>query len=597
MEKNTVWAVVLSGLVLIIFMFIQTTFFPAAQNAVPDMSSTQAAAADGTIPVINEAASVSSFTVEKAAAEEQSVSEETFVVQTNKVKVTLTNKGGDIIGFELMDHKDGEAGVQMADSISKANRAFALSFGGYKAPIIDEVFSVKKIDDLTYGFYKKFTVSNTDGSANSFTLVKQYTFNQDDYMFKLDIMIDGEEGMKGLDFNNAAYTLRTSPQIGPHFNKKQDRYETRTFMSYTDSKRKKQVLGDNAVKEYEKSYTWTGVGGKYFAILAAPVQPVSMGSVFYSTVIEQDEYANAQVLLTRKPIAQKNIQDTYYIYIGPRTEKSLKIYNTASENAWNLAGLRLDDSLESTGILSWLEAIMKWCMEFFYKLIPNWGVSIILMTILLKIVLFPLTKKSSVSTLKMQELQPQIKELQDKYKATPEKLNVEMAKLYKEAGHNPIMGCLPMLIQFPIIIAMFNLFNNYFEFRGAMFIPGWIPDLSAPDSIFMLNFSIPFLGNHIRILPVVYLISQVFFGKITQSNTNAGASGAQMKILTMGMPFFFFFIFYNSPSGLLIYWTISNLLQMVQQLAINKMMHAKKIELALNKGPEKPVFTAKKKKK
>ncbi len=596
MEKNTVWAIVLSGLVLIAFMFIQTIFLPPPETAAPAVSTEQTVTADGTLPIINEATSVNAFTVQKTDADEPVVPEETFLVQTNKAKITLTNRGGDIIGFELMDHKDGDAGVQMADSISKANRAFALSFGGYKASIIDEVFNVKKIDDLTYGFYKKFTVSNTDGSTSSFTLVKQYTFKQDDYMFKLDVMIDGEEGMKGLDFSNAAYTLRTSPQIGPHFNKKQDRYETRTFMSFTDAKRKKQNLGDNAVKEYEKPYTWTGVGGKYFAILVSPVQPVSMGSVFYSTIIEQDEYTNAQVFLTRKPITQKNIQDSYYVYIGPKTEKNLKIYNSTVDNGWNLSGLRLEESLESTGVLSWLEAIMKWCMEFFYKLIPNWGVSIILMTILLKIALYPLTKKSSISTLKMQEVQPQLKELQEKYKGSPEKLNVEMAKFYKESGYNPAMGCLPLLIQFPLLIAMFNLFKNYFEFRGAMFIPGWIPDLSLPDSIYMLKFSIPFLGNHLRILPVIYLVSQVFFGKITQSNASAGSNATQMKILTMGMPFFFFFIFYNSPSGLLLYWTISNLLQMLQQLAINKLMHAKKTEIALNTKSEKPVFTVKKKK-
>ncbi len=596
MEKNTVWAIVLSALVLLGFMFIQTKFFPAVQPADAVAQTEQTVQSDGTVPVINTAETASSFEVSTETAVDQNIPEENFVIQTQKVKVTLTNRGGDIIGYELMDHKDGDAGVQMADSISKANRAFSLSFGGYKAPIIDDVFSVKKIDDLTYGFYKKFTVKNSDGSSNTFTLIKQYTFNENDYLFKLDVMIDGEEGMKGLDFNNTAYTLRTSPQIGPHYDKKQNRYETRTFMSYTDSKRKKQNLNENSTKEYNKDYTWTGVGGKYFAILVAPVQPAYMGSVFYSTAIEQGDYANAQVLLTRDPINQKSIQDTYYIYIGPRTEKSLKIYNASTDNEWNLSGLKLDDSLESTGLLSWLEVLMKWCMEFFYKLVKNWGVSIILMTILLKIVLYPLTKKSSVSTLKMQELQPQIKEIQDKYKAAPEKMNVEMAKLYKETGYNPLMGCLPLLIQFPIIIAMFNLFNNYFEFRGAMFIPGWIPDLSAPDSIYMLKFSIPFLGNHIRIMPVIYLISQLFFGKVTQMNPSAGASAAQTKIITLAMPFLFFFMFYNSPSGLIIYWTVSNLLQLVQQFAINKMMHAKKTELALNKAPEKPVFTAKKKK-
>jgi YidC/Oxa1 family membrane protein insertase len=133
-------------------------------------------------------------------------------------------------------------------------------------------------------------------------------------------------------------------------------------------------------------------------------------------------------------------------------------------------------------------------------------------------------------------------------------------------------GCLPLLIQFPIIIAMFNLFNNYFEFRGAMFIPGWIPDLSVGDSLMTFNFNIPFLGNALRLLPVIYVASQLLFGKLTP--TAPGGSNMQMKMMMYGMPIFFFFIFYNAPSGLLLYWTTSNVLQLVQQLIINKTLAA-----------------------
>ena len=183
----------------------------------------------------------------------------------------------------------------------------------------------------------------------------------------------------------------------------------------------------------------------------------------------------------------------------------------------------------------------------------------------------------------MKQIQPKVDEIQAKYKDQPEKLNAELTKLYKEENYNPLSGCLPLLIQFPILIAMYNLFNNYFEFRGAMFIPGWIPDLSVGDSIVALDFNIPFLGNHIRILPVIYLISQLLFGKLTQTNTATGSSATQMKIMMYGMPIFFFFILYNAPSGLILYWTVSNILQLVQQLIINKMVAAKEAEMELNK--------------
>jgi len=138
-----------------------------------------------------------------------------------------------------------------------------------------------------------------------------------------------------------------------------------------------------------------------------------------------------------------------------------------------------------------------------------------------------------------------------------------------------------MLFQFIILWAMYNLFNNYFEFRGALFIPGWIPDLSTGDHVYTLGFFLPFLGNQIRVLPVIYVISQLLFGKITQNGgtTMAGQSQMQMKMLMYGMPLIFFFIFYNAPSGLLLYWTVSNIIQLGQQLVINKMMKSKMAEI------------------
>ena len=215
------------------------------------------------------------------------------------------------------------------------------------------------------------------------------------------------------------------------------------------------------------------------------------------------------------------------------------------------------------------------------------------MTILLKLVMFPLSKKQSMGTLKMQELQPKMQAIQAKYKDDQQKMQMETQKLYQQAGYNPASGCLPMLFQFLILFAMYDLFNNYFEFRGAMFIPGWIPDLSTGDSVYTITkFSIPLLGNQIRILPVIYVASQLLFGKITQNGGMTAANGqnaATMKFMTYGMPIMFFFLFYNAPAGLILYWTISNFFQMGQQIIINKMMADKKAEMAGNKPQQKVV--------
>ena len=588
MEKNTLIAIVLSTIVLITFTVLQTVVFPP--------KPVEEVVVEQEIPLATEIAKnegVSSGTLAMAYSDdEESLQEEEIVILTNKAKITLSNRGGDVIGYELLEHRDGEAGVDMADNVSAQNRAFSIAFGGAENGIIQDLFHVKKIDDYTVGFYKTFQDSRSGGK---YILAKQYTFRPDDYLFRLDVTVEGSDGMNRLSFGDAAYTIRTSPQIGPFYNAKSNRYENRTFMSFDGSKKKKQILKANETKLYENEFTWTGVGGKYFEILGIPVKPETMLDVLYSTKVEVDDYANAQVMLTRKAIMESSTQDSYYFYVGPRTEKNLKIYNNAQDNPWGLSNLKLNESLESTGILSWLESILKWCMELIYKIIPNWGVSIIILTILIKILLFPLTKKSSMGTLKMQELQPKIQEIQEKYKDQPDKLNMEMSKLYKESGYNPLSGCLPLLLQFPLIFAMYNLFNNYFEFRGAMFIPGWIPDLSIGD-IVPLPGNLPVLGSQIHILPIIYLASQLLFGKITQSSAAAGGNNTQMKIMMYGMPIMFFFIFYNAPAGLLLYWTVSNILQLFQQMIINRMMKAKRAEMEMNKAAKKKVFVPRKKK-
>ncbi|MGP1530621.1 MAG: membrane protein insertase YidC [Treponema sp.] len=576
MNKNTVIAVVLSTLVVIATFFMQTYLFPNSSksngNSVSQTDENSAAKEN-----VSESEALENqvfFNEENSALVEEQV-----FIKTNKADVILTNKGGDIISYKLFKHIDVETkdGVQMADNISETNRACALALGGVNSKIINELFNVEKIDDNTVLFTKRFSEKDADGNIKSFVLGKRYTFVPDEYMFKLDILIhaDDEEIIKNNEF---AYTLRTSPQIGPHFNPKLNRYENRQFISLNPNGRvKRQIINANQFKQFSKEYIWNGIAGKYFEEIIIPLVPETMDFSYYSTQVEVNNYANAQAILVRKPINVQDVQDSYYIYFGPRNEKDLKIYNTAENNFFKLEGQRLGESLQSSGWLSWLEAGLKWFLEMIYKLIPNWGAAIIIMTIILKLAMFPMTRKQSLSTLKMQELQPQIKKMQEKYKDSPQKQQEAMAKIYKESGYNPMSGCLPMGVQFLILFAMYNLFNNYFEFRGASFIPGWISDLSSGDSIHTFKFTLPFLGNQLRILPIIYLISQLLFGKITQNGGTAaaGSTQAQMNMMMYGMPIVFFFLFYNAPSGLLLYWTVSNLFQMGQQLVINNMMKEK----------------------
>lgn len=603
MDKNTVWAIVLSTLVIVGSYFLLPKVFGTktvdttaqaqvevtAENAGENGQTNQAEVLADTM--FDEESQALIAQAEETDEEEAPVFEEKITINTGVAEVVFTTKGGDIISYKLLGHNDKETNdfVQLSDNISETNRTCALAIGGAENQIINEIFNYEKIDAYTILFKKNLAIKDAGGNVHSYAIGKKYSFKPNEYMFKLDVMIHGKDAA-GLNINGTSYTLRTSPQIGPRFNQKQNRYENRQFIAYNGKKAKKVILSNNLVKKYDKDLIWGGIAGKYFMELVIPTDSFILASPTYSARVEKEDYANAQAFFERKGYSGTDISDSYYMYFGPRDEKHLKIYNSPDKNVWNFGGNadnKLTMALQSSGLFSWLEAILKWCLEMLHRVISNWGICIIVLTIILKILLFPISKKQSMSSIKMQELQPKLQAIQKKYANDTQKMQLETSKLYQEAGYNPAAGCLPMLFQFLIIIAMYNLFNNYFEFRGASFIPKWIPDLTEGDSVYTFKFNIPFLGNQLRLLPIIYVGTQILSSWINQkANPAGGQNEKMMKFMMYGMPFMFFFIFYSAPAGLLLYWLTSNILQVFQQLIINKMM-AKKREEAGIAQPER----------
>ena len=604
MDKNTIWAIVLSTLVIVGSYFLLPRVFGNKKGAEAQATTVEVAAEAGEEASNGQAGqdeilTDSLFTQEEeeliAQADEALEFEEAAVekeikINTGLAEIIFTTKGGDILSYKLTGHNDKETKdfVQLSDNVTELNRTCALAIGGVENKILSEIFTYEQPDPYTILFKKNLLVKGQDGKNHSYTLGKKYTFKPNEYMFKLEILIHGKDAA-GLDFNGTAYTLRTSPAIGPKFNQKQNRYENRQFLAYNGKKVKKTILTNNLEKKYEKEILWGGIAGKYFTELVIPTDPSILGKPTYSAKVETANYANSQAMFERRSYTGTDIQDTYYMYFGPRDEKTLKLYNVPDKNAWNFGGYKITEALQTSGWLSWLETILKWCLEMLHKIISNWGICIIVLTIILRIIMFPLSRKQSMGTLKMQELQPKLQAIQKKYAGDQQKMQMETSKLYQEAGYNPAAGCLPMLFQFLVIFAMYNLFNNYFEFRGASFIPKWIPDLTEGDSIYTFKFNIPLIGNQLRLLPIIYVGTQILSGKITQSlNPTGGQNEKMMKLMTYGMPFMFFFIFYSAPSGLLLYWLTSNILQVVQQVIINKMMAKKRAPGAEEKKPNLP---------
>jgi YidC/Oxa1 family membrane protein insertase len=197
--------------------------------------------------------------------------------------------------------------------------------------------------------------------------------------------------------------------------------------------------------------------------------------------------------------------------------------------------------------------------------VKNYGIAIIILTILIKLLLSPLTHKSMISQQKMATLQPKIKDLQERFKGNPQQLNKETMDLYKREKINPFGGCLPMLLQLPILYAMYYLLNSMVQLKGANFL--WIHDLASPDAIYKFHTAIPlmfFSLSSINILPFIMTVVQVGSSLLTQE----GQSNKQANIMIWSMTIFMFVIFYNSSSGLVLYWTVMNILNLVQQFYV-----------------------------
>jgi YidC/Oxa1 family membrane protein insertase len=512
--------------------------------------------------------------------------EQRVTLETELVTAVFTNAGGDLVSWKLKKHQDASGPLEMLIGGGQGAHGFSVAFGGMDGRPLNALFHVDRPagDPYTVTFYQDFTLSG----GEQFRLTKRFTLKPNEYMFELAVTLDGGRAVQAFSFpgnpgaSAAAYTLGFGPQIGPAFQKLDQRYEYRNYFTYTNGKRRQEKVseGNPAILNNSRA-SWSAIAGKYFTLIAIPLFP--QYDLAFSARPEPGLAAASRLFITRPALTSSRTDDVYRFYLGPKTQEDLQLYNSGA-NGFLLKDMQIVEVANSKGFLAPLETVLKVMLTFFNRLVHNYGVAIILLTLLVKAALFPLTKKGSESTLRMQALAPKIKEIQDKHKDNPQKMNQAMAEFYKKEGYNPLSGCLPMLLQLPIFFAMYNLFNNHFDLRGAMFIPGWIPDLSIPESIVHFeSFRIPILvWTDIRLLPFIYVGSQLLYGKVTQ--TPDQQNNAQMKMMLYAMPVVFFFILYDVPSGLLVYWIMSNVLTMVQQMTINKYMAKKRLEMAAAGG-------------
>lgn len=294
--------------------------------------------------------------------------------------------------------------------------------------------------------------------------------------------------------------------------------------------------GDGERKDFPKASFVASVDRYYTSLLFTP--DVAKG-LYIS--LDSDGSKNPM------PYVRSSGESVLQGYIGP---KDFKILESINPN--------LTDVVEY-GMITFFARWVFWLLAWLYDVCGNWGWSIVLLTIIVRVILYPLSYKGMVSMQKLKDLAPKMKEIQERYKGDPQKLQMHMMELYKKHGANPLGGCLPLLLQIPVFFAIYRVLYNAIELKNSAWI-FWINDLSAIDPYF--------------VLPVLMGVSMYVSQRLTPSNFT---DPMQEKIFKM-LPWFFmvFFIIFPFPAGLVLYWTINNIFSIIQQMSINAMLERKK---------------------
>ncbi|MBF0388227.1 MAG: membrane protein insertase YidC [Candidatus Omnitrophica bacterium] len=535
MEKRLFLAVGLSLLVVFVFQ----AFFSPKSNSLKTTQSTDGGVFNSAQPAIPgtltavEAGAGAIKAVGAEAAEQPSFKVETFNVEAGKFDIEVANNGGSITSVYLKDYKHH--------------------------------FPVKGLVDLKLSAGKKFTLSthgNTSFSlinhGQDITIEKIVTVNK--YVLDIKYKITNVSKVaQALDFTTKPFDIDLS-RLDINAQKSDWTLFEYAFKTEKNVERKEQVNNFNVKwnKDELKRFDWLAFRDRYFVTI---VEAQDSFKSYKTTFVNAQELAFSTSLpeLSVKP--GSSVEYSFVVYCGPQRLDVLKEAKSGFEKVLVFSSW------------GWLDLIAKgiyWALGAVHKIIPVWGLCIILVSLLVYGCMYPLTLKSMMSMKKMQMLQPKMTQLKAKYKDSPEKLNKEIVELYKVNNVNPVSGCLPMLLQMPIFVGLYQVLWRSIYFRGESFL--WIKDLSMPDQLFKLPFAIPFLGEYFNILPLLMMGIMFVQQMITMKSAIGGDPEQlqQQKMMAIFMPVMLGVMFYNFASGLNLYFVVFYTLSALSQWHITR---------------------------
>jgi YidC/Oxa1 family membrane protein insertase len=514
-----------------------------------------------------------------SAIKEDSTGKEQFFTLENKVlKITFTNKGGQPIRVELKNFKTFDKKPLIIADSNFNNISYAINTGNNQtAQTSDLLFTPSNPQTTENGDQMiSFGLQTSSGQA----IEHQYILKPDDYMIGFNIKLNGADKLVTQNTLNLTWTSQADKQ------EKDIEWETtQSHISYVENGEydfEHLAIGKSDDKKLDKPVDWVALKQQFFA----------------SSIIAKNKFENAELKWEVPPDTNKSViakltanlrlnvtgNDAVIplqLFYGPGDYEILKSYGNQMYNMVPLG----------SGIFAFVKYINRgFIMPVFNFLsgkIASFGLIIALLTIIIRLLISPLTYQSYLSGAKMKLLKPEIDALKAKYGDDKQTFGMEQMKLFRSAGVNPLGGCIPALLQVPIFFALYNFFNSNITLRGQSFL--WASDLSSYDSIYNLPFSIPFYGSHISLFTILAVVTSLLISLYGMSNMQDN-SNPVMKYMPFIFPVILLGVFNRLPSSLTWYYTVSNAITLLIQFVIQKyIIDHKKILAKLEENKKKPV--------
>ncbi len=499
-------------------------------------------------------------TIEETVSEREA---DTIWIETPKIICAMSTKGARILSIRTKEYTYNAVDTAGSDPIEIVANQIA---GGANLKINEEEFDTRIFSYA--GNKEKIKIRKNQREIVRFvvndeklgTVEKLFIFNGESYKIGLQIQsekLDGKKVSVGWEagISESEEKIGRSPQ------------SQRRIHIYGGGSPERITRKKPGTEESTGYLKWVGVTSKYFlvALVADTVRDTEISILAFEekdtagTNAQNQQEMNYAMWMKR---FASGSQDDYWIYAGPTKMEVLKSYEIDLHKVM-FGGWRW--FLWADRWFPWICEFVLWLLNVFYSILKDYGIAIVMLTVLSRLITYPMTQSSMKSMARMREIQPKMTKIREKYKNDSRKMNEKMMELYKKEGVNPFNpGCLPMFLQMPIFIALFVVLRSAIELRGeGTWIVPWISDLSKPEILIPLPFTLPLYGGHIGLLPIIMGILTFFQQKATMKDPN-------QKAMVYVFPFMMLLFFNNFPSGVVLYWTFSNALGVLQQFITDK---------------------------